>query len=75
VLRWLAQRTTRRSYQDVRRFFDHGRLVEQHTVVMDTPAGTTISCPACLVVETRDRLISRIDEYIDPAPFALLAAG
>ncbi|MCB0998133.1 MAG: hypothetical protein KDB40_02455 [Acidimicrobiales bacterium] len=44
----LAQRTTRRSYQDVRRFFDHGRLVEQHTVVMEThpPAPPSAVLPA-----------------------------
>lgn len=75
VLGWLAEHTSNRSYQDVRRFFDDGRLVEQHTVVMETASGTTINCPACLVVEVRDGLISRIDEYIDAAPFAALAGS
>lgn len=50
-------------------------FVVQHTVVMETASGTTISCPACLVVEVRDGLITRIDEYVDPAPFAALAGS
>ena len=72
VLRWLAEHTTSRAYHDIRRFFDDGRLIEQHTVVMETAAGVMVHCPACLVVEVREGLIARIDEYIDAAPFAAL---
>ena len=41
VLGWLTEHTASRSYQDVRRFFDDGRLVEQHTVVMCTASAWT----------------------------------
>lgn len=75
MLGWLAEHTASRSYQEVRRFFDDGRLIEQHTVVMETAAGVTIRCPACLVVEVHDGLIARIDEYIDAAPFAALTGS
>ena len=54
--------------------FDGDSVVEQHVVVMTTRSGEEIRCPACLIVQISGRRISRIDEYIDPAPFARLAA-
>ncbi|MFM9979256.1 MAG: nuclear transport factor 2 family protein [Sphingomonadaceae bacterium] len=42
-------------------------LVQQHVWHMRTSEGKAMAWPVCLVVEIRDGLIARIDEYIDRA--------
>ena len=75
VLGWIVEHTASRSYQAVRRWFDVDTVIEQHIVVMTTHNGEEIRSSACLIVQFDGDRISRIEEYIDPAPFARLAAG
>jgi ketosteroid isomerase-like protein len=75
VLSWIVTNTASRSYQDVRRWLEVDSMVEQHTVVMTLHNGEEIRCPACIIVQLNGDRISRIEEYIDPAPFARLATG
>ena len=75
MLGWIVEHTASRSYQAVRRWFDVDTVIEQHIVVMTTHNGEEIRSSACLIVQFDGDRISRIEEYIDPAPFARLAAG
>lgn len=75
MLGWIVEHTASRSYQAVRRWFDVDTVIEQHIVVMTTHNGEEIRSSACLIVQFNGDRISRIEEYIDPAPFARLAAG
>lgn len=75
VLGWIVQRTSSRSYRDVRRLVEGERSVEQHTVVLHSLSGEELRIDACIVVELRGGRISRLEEYIDPAPFSRLAAS
>lgn len=80
VIAWFVESTADRSYEILdRRFFDGG-FVQQH-IVHATAAGpdgpdTPLSFRACLVVTVgADGLITRIDEYLDPADLAPLTGA
>ena len=73
VIRWFIRTTTSRSYEILdRRCFDGG-FVQQHVLHADGTNGSSIALRVCIVVEVEaDGLISRIDEYFDPADIAPL---
>lgn len=73
VIRWFLEVTTHRRYEVIeRRFFDGG-FVQQHVLHADGTAGSSIALRVCLVVVVGpDGLITRIDEYFDPAGLAPL---
>jgi len=75
VLEWLVGSTTERRYEIVRRIPIEGGVLQQHVLHCTAHSGATFSMPACLVIRVDgDRgLITRIDEYLDPAPVAALA--
>jgi ketosteroid isomerase-like protein len=53
-------------YDDVRRIVGDHVVVEEHTVVGESPTGRPIRLAACAVVRVDDNgLISAIDEYVD----------
>jgi ketosteroid isomerase-like protein len=56
-----------RSFVDVRRSPVPGGWVQRQQMMGRTASGTQVAWPVCLFVTLRDRLISRIDEYIDRA--------
>ena len=74
VIEWFVAATADRRYEILdRRTFDSG-FVQQHNVHASAKDGTPLSFWACLVVEVgADGLITRIDEYLDPADLAVLA--
>ena len=56
-------------YTEVRRVTGNQVVVEEHHVLSTTPDGRKIDLPACVVIRVdADRLITRIDEYVDTAP-------
>ncbi len=73
VIEWFVGATTDRRYEVLdRQFFDDG-FVQQHNLHVTTVAGEPVSLRACLVVRMGcDGLITRIDEYLDPAELAPL---
>jgi hypothetical protein len=75
VLEWLVGATKERGYEIVRRIEIEGGVLQQHVLHCTAHSGATFSMPACLVIQVDvDRgLITRIDEYLDPAPVAALA--
>jgi len=53
-------------YEDVRRVVGDHTVVEEHTVVGESPSGRPLRLAACVVVRVGDDgLITTIDEYVD----------
>ena len=53
-------------YEDVRRVIGDRAVVEEHTVVAETPSGRPLRLAACVVVRTDDGgRVSSLDEYVD----------
>ncbi|MEH3132694.1 MAG: nuclear transport factor 2 family protein [Mycolicibacterium neoaurum] len=73
VIRWFLRATATRRYEILdRRFFDGG-FVQQHILHADSSDGASIHLRVCIVIEVgTDGLITRIDEYFDPAEMAPL---
>jgi ketosteroid isomerase-like protein len=73
VIRWFMRRTVSRRYEILdRRFFDGG-FVQQHILHADGTSGESIALRVCIVITVgSDDLITRIDEYFDPADMAPL---
>ena len=65
----LAAMTTSRRYADVRRHVIDGGFVQQHVLNLEWGSGSG-ALPGCIVVQLRDGLIARIDEYLDGATIA-----
>ncbi|HMM14875.1 MAG TPA: nuclear transport factor 2 family protein [Parvibaculum sp.] len=74
VLRWLARALPQRKYNIVRRVVIPGGYLQQHVLSGRRPNGEAFSMPACLVVQVADGRITRLEEYLDPAQAAVLAA-
>ena len=73
VIAWFVESTTDRRYEVLDRQVFLGGFVQQHTVHAADTTGTPLSFRACLVVRvSMDGLITRIDEYLDPADLAPL---
>ncbi|MGI9163021.1 MAG: nuclear transport factor 2 family protein [Mycobacterium sp.] len=68
VIEWFVDSTTSRRYEILdRQVFDSGFL-QQHTVHATARSGAPLTFRACLIVKVgADGLITRIDEYLDPA--------
>jgi ketosteroid isomerase-like protein len=73
VITWFINRTTDRRYEILdRRVFDGG-FVQQHILHARSRDGGSISMRVCIVIKLgANGLISRIDEYFDPAELAPL---
>lgn len=71
VLRWFIRVTAARSYEVIdRRVFDGG-FVQQHVLHAHGRNGGTLALRVCIVIAIDGAgLISRIDEYFDPAQLA-----
>jgi ketosteroid isomerase-like protein len=74
VLEWFVAITVERRYEVLDRQFFDGGFVQQHLLHARGRAGTELRFRACLVVRVGDDgLITRIDEYLDPADLTPLA--
>lgn len=75
VIDWFVGATTDRHYEVLDRQTFDGGFVQQHNVHAHTPSGAPLTFRACLVVRVGDDgLITRIDEYLDPADLTVLSA-
>ncbi len=73
VLRWFIDVTTQRRYEILdRQVFSDG-FVQQHILHATGRNGSSIALRVCIVIKLGvNSLISRIDEYFDPAELAPL---
>jgi ketosteroid isomerase-like protein len=73
VLRWFINVTTTRSYEILDRQFFDGGFVQQHVLRARRSDGPSIELRVCIVIKVdATGLITRIDEYFDPADMAPL---
>lgn len=73
VIRWFLRATTARRYEILDRQFFDGGFVQQHILHADASDGASIQLRVCIVIKVgTDGLITRIDEYFDPAQMAPL---
>jgi ketosteroid isomerase-like protein len=73
VIDWFVNTTTDRRYEILDRQFFDGGFVQQHILHANGRNGGLISMRVCIVIKVgADGLISRIDEYFDPAEIAPL---
>ena len=73
VIAWFIDSTTDRRYEVLDRQIFDGGFVQQHVVHARDSGGAPLAFRACLVVRVNpDGLITRIDEYLDPADLAPL---
>ena len=74
VIEWFVGATADRRYEVLDRQIFDGGFVQQHDVQAAGADGTPLTFRACLVVKVgADGLITRIDEYLDPADLAALS--
>ncbi len=73
IIAWFIDSTVERRYQILdRQVFDSG-FVQQHILHATGHSGQSIAMRVCIVIKVgADGLITRIDEYFDPAEIALL---
>jgi ketosteroid isomerase-like protein len=73
VIRWFMSVTTTRSYEILDRQFFGGGFVQQHVLRAQRSDGPSIEMRVCIVIKLdATGLITRIDEYFDPADMAPL---
>ena len=73
VIEWFVGATRRRRYEILERQPFDGGFVQQHVLHADGHNGASIALRVCIVIKVDDSgLISRIDEYFDPADIAPL---
>jgi ketosteroid isomerase-like protein len=73
VIDWFIGATNDRRYEILDRQLFDGGFVQQHILHATSRDGASISMRVCLVVKLgANGLISRIDEYFDPAELAPL---
>lgn len=68
LLEWMKGRAARRHYEITRLEEIEGGYLQQHVLHLRSLSGEELKMHACVVVTVRDGLISRIEEYLDPAP-------
>lgn len=73
VINWFIDTTTQRRYEILDRHLFDGGFVQQHVLHASGRNGGDIAMRVCLVVKVGSGgLISRIDEYFNPADLAPL---
>lgn len=73
VIRWFLRATASRRYEILDRQFFDGGFVQQHVLHADASDGASIHLRVCIVIKVGTAgLITRIDEYFDPAEMAPL---
>lgn len=74
VLAWLIRALPERRYRIVRREILPDGFFQQHVLEGVLADGQPFAMHACVVVQAKDGHITRLDEYLDPAAGAPLAA-
>jgi len=72
TLGWLIKALPKRKYEVSRREILPDGFFQQHLLTGTTSAGQPFSMPACVICRIANGHITRLDEYLDPAPAAQL---
>ena len=74
VLAWMVRKMKDRRYEVVRRYETADGFAQQHVLRGIAPNGETLDMPAAVFCTVKDGRITRLEEYLDPAPAAALRA-
>ncbi|VEG52906.1 ketosteroid isomerase-like protein [Mycolicibacterium aurum] len=73
IIDWFIRTTAGRRYEILDRQLFDGGFVQQHILHADAHSGASIAMRVCIVIKVgTDGLITRVDEYFDPAEMAAL---
>lgn len=76
IINWFITTTSNRRYEILDRRHFEGGFVQQHILHATTHTGPAIAMRVCIVIKVgSDGLITRIDEYFDPAEIRPLLSG
>jgi len=75
VLGWMVRALPERRYRVLRLQALPDGFLQQHVLEAALPNGGTWSLDACVIVQVRDGLIVRLDEYLDSGQVAQLTAA
>ncbi|PRC59220.1 DUF4440 domain-containing protein, partial [Mycobacterium sp. ITM-2017-0098] len=76
IINWFITTTTDRRYEILDRQLFGGGFVQQHVLHATARTDASIAMRVCIVIKVGpDGLISRVDEYFDPAEMAPLLSG
>ncbi len=75
TLSWVIENLADIRYEDVICQPTPTGFVQQHVLHATAPSGAAVALPACIVVTINGSHITRIDEYLDSAHVAQLAAA
>jgi uncharacterized protein len=73
VVGWLCGKLSHRRYEVRRRVVIDDGFLQEHVLRGTAPDGTEIAMPACIVATVAEGLVTRMNEYLDPAGVAALA--
>jgi ketosteroid isomerase-like protein len=73
VLEWMCAKLADRRYEVRRRELIPGGFLQEHVLHGTAPDGTAVAMPACIIASTSDGVVTRINEYLDPAGVAALS--
>ena len=73
ALDWMARKLPRRHYRIVRRELLTDGWLQQHVLEATLLDGRPFRLFSCFIIRMSGGLITRIDEYLDPAQAAVLA--
>ena len=72
LMAWMARKLPQRHYRVTRLELLPDGWMQQHVLEATLPDGRPFRLLACCVVQVKDGVITRIDEYLDPAQAAVL---
>jgi hypothetical protein len=76
IINWFIRTTADRRYEILDRQLFDGGFVQQHVLHATAHTGAAIAMRVCIVIKVGpDGLISRVDEYFDPAEMSPLLSS
>lgn len=74
VLSWMVRKVKDRRYEELRRYETPQGFAQQHVLRGIAPNGEPLDMPAAVFCTVENGLITRLEEYLDPAQAAALRA-
>ncbi len=68
LMAWMVRQSKTREYEVTHLEEIEGGYLQQHVLRMTNATGDKIEMPACVIVKVVGGKITRIEEYLDPAP-------
>ncbi len=74
TLSWMTRKLFKRRYEILRREVLSTGFMQQHILRGELPDGRAFEMPACIICQVSEEgLITRLEEYLDPAQAAVLS--